>query len=78
MLLNQISQYGCCFNTIVGESTGRRYENNNGADIQTMMCLSIRTAMYFMIRLIMQFLLETYTVYVEYHLVDFVLRCISG
>ena len=76
MLMNWIMEYGCCFNTIIGEFIGRRYDYST--DIHTMsLCLSICIAMYFMNRLITQFLLETYTVYAEYHLMDFVLRYIS-
>ena len=75
MLMNWIMDYGCCFNTIIGEFIGRRYDYSADTCTHIMsLCLSICTATYFMNRLIMQFLLETYTVYVEYHLEDFVLR----
>ena len=64
-------EHGCCLNTIFSEFSGRRYEIVHFKVPEDK--LLIYTAMKLMTKLSMQLLLETYTVHVEYLLVDFVL-----
>lgn len=69
LLMNVTAEYGCCLNTVFAEFTGRRYE------IILLMYTKIIcefTVTRLMSRLSIQFSLENYTAYVEYHLLDFV------